>query len=288
MNAAAECYLCLMSQILRTARLLGASEGLTMEMASKGCSFLASADFNRTPPEISADLYQLISEESGIGDPYYHIKRANITRALELYPELKKVVDSSSDPLRTALEISLAGNVIDFGASSEEDWLSDGKFIKLGKLAVDDYSLLAEDLKRAKNIVFLGDNAGETVFDRLLIEKTDKRVIYAVREKPIINDATVEEARLSKLDEVAEIISSGCSAPGTVLTECSSEFIDLLARADLIISKGQGNFECLEQVKGPFYFLLKSKCEVVSRRLGVARGSLILTLTSNFSPELVI
>jgi hypothetical protein len=276
-----------MTQILRAARVLGANKDLTMEMARKGCRFLASTDFDRTPPEISADLYQLLAEESGNYDPYYYLKRANITRALELYPELKKLVDSSPDPLRTALEISLAGNVIDFGANSEEDWLSDGKFLRLGKLAADDYLLLVEDLRQAKNIVFLGDNAGETVFDRLLIEKIGKRVVYAVREKPIINDATVEEGRLSKLDEVAEIVSSGCSAPGTVLTGCSSEFINLLAGADLIISKGQGNFECLEEVKGPFYFLLKAKCEVVSRRLGVLEGSLILSRTTNFSPKLL-
>lgn len=287
MKAAAECYLCLMSQVLRTARVLGTDEVLSTKMARESCAFLASTDFDRTPPEISAGLYQLLAELSGNFDPYYELKRWNIRKALELYPELKSLTDSSADPLRTALEISLAGNVIDFGANSEDDWLQDGKFLKQGMMAIDDYTLLSDDLKRAGNIVFLGDNAGETVFDRLLIEKIGKRVVYAVREKPIINDATLEEARLSGLAEVAEIVSSGCHAPGTVLEQCSPEFLRKLAEADLILSKGQGNFECLEQIRGPFYFLLKAKCEVVSRHLGVPKGSLILARSRNFSPRLL-
>jgi len=288
MKAAAECYLCLVSQILRTARVLEADEELARKMAQKGCAFLASTNFDRTPPEISADLYQFMAGLSGNFDPYYQLKRENIKKALELYPELKSLAASSPDPLRTALEISLAGNVIDFGANAEDDWLENVNFLKPGMLALDDYPLLIEDMMLAKSIIFLGDNAGETVFDRLLIEKIGKRVIFAVREKPIINDATAEDARLSGLEEVAEIVSSGCPAPGTCLEQCSPDFLKRLAEADLIISKGQGNFECLEEVTGPFYFLLKAKCEVVSRKLGVPQGSLILARSVNFSTKLLV
>ena len=286
MKAGAECYLCLMSQVLRTARVLGLDEGLSQRMAREACAFLAETDFERTPPEISEDLYRLLAELSGNEDPYSEIKKDNIQKALKLYPELKQAVEASADPLRAALEISLAGNVIDFGANAEDDWLSDRRFLSLGSLALDDYVQLVEDLNRATRIVFLGDNAGETVFDRLFIEKIGKKVRYAVREKPIINDATAEEARLSGLPEVAEVISSGCRAPGTVISQCSADFLKILRESELIIAKGQGNFECLEQIPGPFYFLLKAKCEVVSRHLGVEKGSLVLTRSRNFQARL--
>ncbi|MGQ9802057.1 MAG: damage-control phosphatase ARMT1 family protein [Candidatus Saccharicenans sp.] len=288
MKAEAECYLCLLSQVLRTAGVLGLKDQAARELTRQACAFLAGTDFNRTPPEISEDLYNLIAGFSGNSDPYQELKVQHIRKALELYPGLKKLALAAPDPIRSALEISLAGNVIDFGANSGEDWLLEGRFLQSEPLALDDYQLLKADLDRAGKIVFLGDNAGETVFDRLLIEISGRRVIYAVREKPIINDATLEEARASGLEAVAELVSSGCLAPGTVFEECSPEFQGLLREADLIISKGQGNFECLEQLPGPFYFLLKAKCQVVARYLDVPQGSLIIMRSRNFLPRLKV
>ncbi|HAR35546.1 MAG TPA: hypothetical protein DCR87_01305 [Acidobacteria bacterium] len=288
MKAESECYLCLLSQVLRTAGVLGLEEPAAREMTRQACAFLAGTDFNRTPPEISEDLYNLIAGFSRNPDPYQKIKTDHILRALELYPGLKKLAQTASDPLRAALEISLAGNVIDFGANSGEDWLLDGRFLQSQLLAIDDYYLFRADLDRAQKIVFLGDNAGETVFDRLFLELSGRRVIYAVREKPIINDATLEEARASGLEEVAELKSSGCRAPGTVFEQCSPEFQGHLREADLIISKGQGNFECLEQLQGPFYFLLKAKCQVVARYLDVPQGGLIIMRSRNFAPRLQV
>ncbi|MGB9906473.1 MAG: damage-control phosphatase ARMT1 family protein [Candidatus Saccharicenans sp.] len=288
MKAEAECYLCLLSQVLRTAMVLGLSDQATREMTRQACAFLAASDFDRTPPEISEDLYGLITGFSRDPDPYKKLKEEHIRRALELYPGLKNMAQSAPDPLRAALEISLAGNVIDFGANSGEDWLLDGRFLQSQPLAIDDYQLLRADLERAETIVFLGDNAGETVFDRLFIELSGRRMIYAVREKPIINDATLEEARASGLQLVAELISSGCRAPGTVYEQCWPEFQGLLRQADLIISKGQGNFECLEQLRGPFYFLLKAKCQVVARYLDVSQGSLVIMRSKSFAPRLQV
>jgi hypothetical protein len=286
MQAEAECYLCLLSQVFRVAGVLQLDNEQTMKMVRDACHFLARTSFNRTPPEISEDLYKQLAKLSGNPDPYSKLKRESIEKAWQLYPELKEMADSSADPLRTALEISLAGNVIDFGASASEDWLKDKKFLNLGSLAIDDYKLLVEDLDQAKKVVFIGDNAGETVFDRLFIERLSCPVVYAVREEPIINDATIEEARLSGLAEVAELVSSGCQAPGTVLENCSPGFIKILKKAELIIAKGQGNFECLEQIRGPFYFLLKAKCEVVARYLEVSQGELIIMRSKNFNRRL--
>lgn len=288
MKAESECYLCLLAQVLRTAGVLGLDEPAVRELTRKACAFLAGADFDRTPPEISEDLYSLLADCTGNPDPYKHLKKEHIARALKLYPELKSLAEKSPDPLRAAVEISLAGNVIDFGANSDEDWLKEGKFLSSEPLGIDDYRLLKEHLERADRLVFLGDNAGETVFDRLFIEVSGRRPVYAVREEPIINDATLEEALDSGLAEVAEPVSSGCRAPGTVLEQCRPEFRQILEEADLIISKGQGNFECLEQIRGPFFFLLKAKCRVVSRHLGVAQGSLVIMRSKNFSPRLLV
>lgn len=286
MKAESECYLCLLGQVLRTAGVLGLDEPLARELSREACAFLAGTDFNRTPPEISEDLYSLLARLTGNPDPYRALKRDHIARALKLYPELKNLAHRAPDPLRAALEISLAGNVIDFGANSDGDWLQDGQFLNSGPFGIDDYRPLAEDLKNASRIVFLGDNAGETVFDRLFIEVSGRRPVYAVREAPIINDATLEEARDSGLAGVAELVSSGCRAPGTVYERCSSGFKKILEQADLVISKGQGNFECLEQVSGPFYFLLKAKCRVVSRYIGVPQGSLIIMRSRNYNHRL--
>ncbi len=288
MRAESECYLCLLSQVLRTSGVLGLDEPAVRGLMREACLFLARTDFDRTPPEISEDLYSLLSRFTGNPDPYKHLKKEHIARALKLYPELKSLADKASDPLRAAVEISLAGNAIDFGANSDEDWLKEGKFLSSGYLGIDDYQLLKESLARADRIVFLGDNAGETVFDRLLIEVSGRRPVYAVREGPIINDATLEEARDSGLAGVAELVSSGCRAPGTVYGKCSPGFKKILEEADLIISKGQGNFECLEQLRGPFFFLLKAKCRVVSRYLGVQQGSLVIIRSRNYEPRLVV
>jgi len=285
MKAAPECFVCLLNQALRTARVIGLNEDKAELLLRRSCSFLASADFNRTPPEISEDLYQLFSGLTGNHDPYYQLKIESIKKARELYPELKKHVAGAADPLRASLEISLAGNVIDFGASEVTNWASAESFLSPGRLEIDHYEWLKEDLKRARRIIFIGDNAGETVFDRLFLEQVDRKTTYVVREKPIINDATLEEARLSDLEQVAELVSSGCKAPGTVLKSCGPDFLRLLGEADLVLAKGQGNFECLEQEKGPFYFLLKAKCQVVARRLGVKPGSLVLTRSENFFPK---
>jgi uncharacterized protein with ATP-grasp and redox domains len=288
MLAEAECYLCHLSQVLRVLAVQKTGGPEALQITRQACRFLAQVDFHRTPPEISADLYKWLAQLTGVKDPYFEIKRQDIKQALALYPELRKRVFQAPDRLRKAIMFSLAGNIIDLGAGAVSSWPQSENLFATEELAVDDYELFTADLKKARAIVFLGDNAGETVFDRLLIEQLGRKVIYAVREGPIINDANLEEARLSGLEEVARVVSSGCQAPGTVIEQCSEEFTALLKEADLIISKGQGNYECLEQARGPFYFLLKAKCEVISRHLQVKEGSLILARSKNYHPGLEI
>ena len=144
------------------------------------------------------------------------------------------------------------------------------------QLAINDYQVLVDKLESTKQILYLADNAGETVFDRLLIDAIGRPVTYAVRENPIINDATEEDAIASGLDEISEIVSSGCDAPGTLLGQCSESFLNYFQAADIIISKGQGNCETLSNEKRPICYLLKVKSPVVARDLRVNEGAIVV------------
>ena len=234
------------------------------------------------PPEIGREAYRLISEKTGILDPYAKIKKENTQHALSLNPQLKERIASSEDRLSMAIRMAIVGNVIDFCANADFDLDKDLDVLLSQELAIDHYRAFCHVLKRTRKTLFLADNAGETVFDRLLIEELGKPVIYAVREKPIINDAIRQDALDAGIDEVAEIVSSGTDAPGTILGLCSESFLEIFRSADLIISKGQGNYEGLSEQTRPVFFLLKAKCAVIARHIGVKKGSLILMKAKNF------
>lgn len=238
------------------------------------------------PPEIGKEAYRLIAEKTGIPDLYVHLKEECTRQALSLYPRLKERVEASRDPLRTAIRMAIAGNVIDFGANAEFDLDTDLKVLLSQDMAIDHYREFRRVHQKARSVLFLADNAGETVFDRLLIEVLGKPVIYAVREKPIINDATYRDALQAGIDKVAEVVSSGVDAPGTILSLCSENFLKIYRSADLVISKGQGNYEGLSEEDRPVFFLLKAKCAVIAKDMGVKKGSLILMKAKNFEfPE---
>ena len=279
MRAFLDCYPCFFIQTLRTARMVTSDEKTILQILHEVSTTLPQIPFNVTPPEIGREVYRIISRMTGVEDPYKEVKDRCIREALSLYPELKRLVESSEDRLMTAIRLAIAGNVIDFGTDSSFDLTEELETILSQDFAVDNSQEFREALKHARNVLYLADNAGETVFDRLLIEEMDKPVIYVVREKPIINDATREDALLSGLDKVSEITSSGCDTPGTILKFCSDEFLETYRSANLIISKGQGNYEALSDEKRPLFFLLKAKCQVVARDLGVKNGSIILAKT---------
>ena len=276
MRASLDCYPCFFIQTLRTARMATSDEKTILQILHEVSTTLPRIPFNVTPPEIGREVYRIISQRTGMEDPYKEVKDRCIREALSLYPELKRLVESSEDRLMTAVRLAIAGNVIDFGTDSSFDLTEELETILSQDFAVNHFKKFCEVLKQARNILYLADNAGETVFDRLLIEEMDKPVIYVVREMPIINDATREDALLSGLDKVSEITSSGCDTPGTILKFCSDEFLETYRSANLIISKGQGNYEALSDEERPLFFLLKVKCQVVARDLGVKNGSIIL------------
>ncbi|MGB2905715.1 MAG: ARMT1-like domain-containing protein [Candidatus Aminicenantaceae bacterium] len=276
MRAALECFPCYYSQILKTARMLSLTEEQTREAISRFSGLLPGLPDSATPAGIGRELYLILSKLSGDPDPYRGIK-AHCTRlALDMYPKMKERVRSSRDPLKEALRIAVAGNFIDFGTTEQVNLKAGLEEILYQEFVIDHYEELRDHLDKVDEVLMLGDNAGETVFDRVLIEELGKPVRYVVREAPMINDAIREDAVMAGIDRVAEVISSGCVAPGTIRRFCSAEFWQTMQEAQLIISKGQGNFEGLSDEPLPIFFLLKAKCFAVAREIGVPQGSLLL------------
>ena len=275
-----DCIPCFLQQALRAGRLSGLDNTSIKRLLNEVSMLIPSIPMDNTPPETGALIYKKINEIVGNNDPFAEVKERNINHAKQLYPELRQKIDSSNDRLLTAIRIAVAGNVIDLGASDHFDIEADLAEILVKDFAVFDYGKFKESLKNAENILYIGDNAGETVFDKLLIEELadtgKKHITFAVREIPIINDVTVKEANWVGMHEVSEVISSGTTAPGTILSLCTNDFIDRFEKADMIISKGQGNYEGLSEVDRSVFFLLKAKCPVLASNIGVEKGDIIL------------
>jgi hypothetical protein len=231
----------------------------------------------------------MIKEQTGNPDPYKELKQKSNEIALKIYPELKKMVQNSENRLLKAVEIAIAGNIIDYGTmsnlnidaeidliiNSEEDKIrnEDTKYFE--------YAEFINSLKKTKVLLYLADNAGEIIFDRILIEEIkatypDIQIYCAVRGYPIINDCTISDTVSSGIDKIVTVISNGTDAPGTILKECSKEFLDIWNRSDLIVSKGQGNFESLSEAQGNIFFMLMVKCQVLAKDIGCNLRDVIL------------
>ena len=276
MKTSLDCFPCFLDQALRAGRIVIKDEKEIKRLLDEVGAMLSSIPLESTPPESGRLIYQKVSEITGIPDPYKEIKKDSTKEALALYPYLKDQVETADDKLLTAIRIAIAGNVIDFGVSKDFHIEEDIDEI-LGKdFAIFDYDKFKESLDNTNEILYIGDNAGECVFDRVLIEEIKKPVTYVVRDAPIINDATYEDAIQAGIDNVATIISSGTDAPGTILETCNDEFREVYDNSKLIISKGQGNYEALSNERRPIFFLLKAKCPVIAKDIGVDDGDIIL------------
>lgn len=276
MKSYLECIPCFMQQALRAGRMTAKNDEEVKQILDKVSDLVPNFTLENTPAEYGAEVYRIIKDITGIADPYKQIKKDNINEALALYPDLKQIINESGNRLLTAVRIAIAGNIIDFGVNETFNLIEDIERILTQDFAVSDFNYFKSAVKNAETILYIGDNAGESVFDKLLIEEMGKKTYYAVREIPIINDATYEDAVNSGLLDVTTIFSSGVKAPGTILNQCNDEFIKLFHSADLVISKGQGNYEGLSDVKRPLFFLLKAKCEVIAKDLGVKKNDIIL------------
>jgi len=212
-------------------------------------------------------------------DPFKELKHEYNKIALGLYPSLKTMVRESQDPLWIATRLAIAGNVIDFGIFTSVDIEGTIRKAINNPLAVDEFDIFKKAISDTDTILYLADNAGEIVFDRILIEtliSADKKVTVVVKGSPVINDSTIEDALESALTGICEVVDNGSDAVGTILPWTSSAFQKLFRNAEFIVSKGQGNFETLTGIQKNIFFLFQSKCDVVSKELGLSNGSMLL------------
>ena len=276
------CMLCNLNQVYRVIRLLDMDELSDRHLVSKVMAFLAEADYSKTNSEIMGETWKLITRETGQEDPYAEIKKRYNRMLLDEEEELRLSVKRSEDPLCGALRLAAAGNQIDFAGSREVRFVMEEVYHRMnGMLAVDDSGQLFKDLKDAKSVLYIGDNCGEIVLDKLFIEEIRKQypdlsVTYGVRGEPIVNDVTILDARMTGMERVAEVIENGSGALGTVLSDTSLQFRNVFEKADVIISKGQGNFESLSECTDKnIYHLMMVKCERIAGILKAPVGELI-------------
>jgi uncharacterized protein with ATP-grasp and redox domains len=271
-----DCYLCLVRQGLTAVRRAGLSDDDQVEVMNGVLQALQGIRPGQTPPIIATHIHQVIRDKTGIPDPYQELKEQSTQKALALYPRLKEIVATAEDPFETAIRLAIAGNIMDFGPADEYDLWASVERVLAQPLAFDDVAALREAVERADEVLFLSDNAGETVFDRLLIEQIAKPVRYAVKGGPILNDATRADAIAAGIDQAAQIEEIGCNAMGTLLDRCNERFVRLFRTASVIIAKGMAHYESLSTAGPRVFFLLQAKCDVVANDLGVPVKSLIV------------
>lgn len=289
-----ECISCFFKQALEAARMAGADDRTQKKILDGVAKAIPDIKLSSTPPEMGKTIHDIVKKMTGQEDPYKKLKEKANEQTLKIYPELRKKIESAEDKLLMALELAIAGNIIDYGTKNSLDvekeltkiLQREQGVIEDEKESIFDFKSFKKAVKNAESILYIGDNVGETVFDCILLEQIkrifpEKEIIYAVREKPIINDALEEDAVKAGIDNFAEIISSGSEVPGTIIPLCSKTFIDIFKKADLVISKGQGNYETLSDEKRPIFFLFMAKCPVIARDVNCEVGEIILVRNHN-------
>ncbi len=280
MNLQSDCLVCLLNQSIRVAKNLKLDEEKSQELGRVASASIANYR-DVSPPVAASDLYPKLGEIIGSDDIYEELKKVSTQEALKLLPAVKKSVNST---IRGAIKASVAGNVIDFATPSHFDLSEEFEKVFHTPFVIDDEDDFLARLAKAESFMIIGDNVGEHVFDKLLLQEIARaypnlKIYYAVRGLPIINDVTLKEAREIEIDRVATLVDSGVDTPGLAYEHASSEFMELYNSMDLIIAKGMGNYECLEGVKDRrIYHLFKVKCEVVASNVGAELGSLIFKI----------
>lgn len=264
-----DCYPCFLRQALSASRHVDVNESQQHAIMGQVLALLQTLPPGKTPPEIAYAVHCIVGDMTGHSDPYRKLKDMSTRAALALYPRLKDLVAESANPLETAVRLSIAGNIIDFAQSDElADLWATVKRVLAAPFAINDLAALRAALDTADHVLYLADNAGETVFDRVLIEALSLPVTYGVKGGPTLNDATREDAIAAGLETCADIIDNAANAPGTILSLCSASFRQTYAAAPLIIAKGQANYETLSEAGPRVFCLLQVKCPIIGRDLG--------------------
>ena len=281
-----DCIPCFVRQALDAARLATDDKEIHEQVLREVLALAKDLDMSQSPPVMGQKIHRLIRELVVTEDPYRDIKKQFNNAALRLYSQMRTYITESKDMLETAIRLAIAGNIIDFGVNSK---LQESELDKtISECLVAEFSdMQLKPFQRAINdaekILYIADNAGEIIFDRLLIEQLPiEKVTVVVKGSAVINDATMEDAVLAGLPRIVEVIDNGSDGPGTILETCSEVFVDRFKEADLVIAKGQGNYETLSDVDKNIFFVLKAKCPVIARDLGCDVGEMIFRKSKTF------
>jgi len=277
-----DCIPCFQRQALQAVRFISDDEKLHERVLREVAKKLLESNWDLTPPELAHQIHSIVKRITNENDPYKKVKRESNDLVLKMYPELKQKVNKSRDPLRTAVRLAIAGNIIDFGVPQEFNLEETIREVLKKKFAIDDYKKLQEKLKDAETLLFFVDNAGEIGLDKLLVEtfleaKKLEKIDFVVKGGPIINDATLEDAVYMGLDGLpnSEFLTISNGEVGTGPARSSQTVKRWIKEHDLVISKGQGNYEGLSEHNGLF-FMLMVKCPIIASDLGVEVGDIIL------------
>ncbi|MBN2116422.1 MAG: DUF89 family protein [Anaerolineales bacterium] len=279
MRTSLDCIPCILRQSLDAARLVSADKAVHEQVLREVLHWVSEMDLRQSPPEMAQRIHRRLREITNVDDPYRRAKDRLNRLAIELIPGFRTVIESADDPLLMAARLAIAGNAMDMGVNGNltEADVRQAMDRALTEPFFGEMERFRQAVREARSILYLADNAGEIAFDRLLVEQlSPKRVTVVVRGVPVINDATLPDAHAVGMDEVAEVMDNGSDAPGTLLSDCHEEFRRRFAEADLIVAKGQGNYESLSDEPGNLYYLFKVKCPVIADRIRQPVGTQIL------------
>ena len=285
-----KCLPCVVNQAIKVADMVGMKE--KGNLLRRVFSYLSKVDYNAiTSPELIGEIFSIIKEETGNQDPYKETRQKYNKMFLERLPAYEKEIEQSKNPFEEAVKYAIIGNVIDFNPIHEltiRDVERHFKRLKGENLEINDASLLQKELETAKTILYLGDNCGEICLDKILLRKIKAmnpkiQIFFATRGAAVVNDSIEEDAYLVGIDEVATVVSNGDSSLGTVLSRTSKEFLQIYEKADVVIAKGQANYECLSTEKKNIYFLLMTKCQVIAKDIGAPEMKMILKRSDAYS-----
>ncbi len=273
------CFPCFLKQAHSSVAYLTEDENKRVQVLKQVALMLPTLDPEKNPAYNSSLVLFKINELMGSKDPFAEARKKYDKLALDLAPELRGEIETAADPLEMATRLSVVGNVIDLGIKEKVDIEGTLELAKGSGFKIFEFEAFKQELNKAKRILYILDNAGEIVFDSLLIEqvrKLGKAVIAAVRGGPILNDAIMDDAKRVGLDKLVKVIDTGSNFVGVIREKCSPVFLKALDTAELVIAKGQGNYETLEGTRPNIFFILKAKCGAVAAHLGVEEGDLVL------------
>jgi hypothetical protein len=276
-----KCLPCVVNQVIKVANITGINT--KEELLREVFTYLSKMNFDETTPEIIGEIFEMIKRHTNNPDPYKETRNYYNTLFMELLPEFESKIEQAENSFMSVIRYAIVGNIIDFNPIHNtllEDIYDCFEKMEQLELAIDDSHALMKDISNAGTLLYLGDNCGEICMDKILLKKIKElnpnvKLLFGVRGKPVVNDSISEDAYYVGIDEYAEVIDNGDGSLGTVLNRTSPAFKEVYKKADVVIAKGQANYECLSEENKNIYFLLMTKCDVIAKDIGVEEKKMI-------------